>query len=53
VTEIAHYVNNPHIWAGQVVEQYVNQPTERQNTGLLIADICGTLIDADYGFHQY
>jgi len=51
--EMPHYVNNPSVWAEQVVEQFVNQPEQRQNTGLLIADICGTLIDADYGFHQY
>jgi len=53
MTERAHYVNDPHIWAEQVAEQFVNPPEERQNAGLLIADICGTLVDADYGFHQY
>lgn len=53
MTEVAHYVNDPHVWADQVVEQFISQPKERQNAGLLIADICGTLIDADYNFHQH
>jgi hypothetical protein len=53
VTEMTHYLSDPNIWAEQVVARFINQSKRHLYTGVLIADICGTLIDADHGFHKY